>query len=161
MTTADETTKFDGLNIELVEASSIRKKHMLIKGEKNVYKLIEITDITKSKPGKHGAAKLNFTGVDLSVNRNITFTEGTKDQVTVGTFKRTPCLLLELDEQKDEIHLFNEEKYEDFYLDKSRVPAEALAKLGKVANVDNCEVKFILIDTPYVVNIVDIVTNVI
>lgn len=157
----DGNIKHSGLNIELLEANTVRKKHILLREEGSIAKLIEITDISKSKPGKHGAAKFNFTGVDLTSGKNYSFTEGTKNQVTTCTFKRVPCIVLDMDERNNELHLFNEDDSTDFYVSMSKIPDDTKDKLSKfMAIPESKEIKCVLIDTPYYTNVVDIVKNI-
>ncbi|KAI5180505.1 hypothetical protein NEOKW01_0809 [Nematocida sp. AWRm80] len=152
--------KFAGMEIDMIESQLIRSKHIVVREEGSDIKLIEIDDITRSKTGKHGSAKLGFKGQNLSTKKNATFSEPSKTLLMICNFIKNPCILIEIDQKKNELVAFNEETLENVSVPLTRIPEDQLEKLVATHTVSpDAEIKFILIDTPYLVSISNIIIN--
>ncbi|KAI5172724.1 hypothetical protein NEFER03_1756 [Nematocida sp. LUAm3] len=160
MTEVEPSIKYSGIDINLIEANDVKRKHVLLREEGNQIRLVEIKDFTKCKTGKHGSAKVTFSANDLKTEKFVTFTHGVKDQVIQCNLLKVPCTFLGLDEAKEELHLLNEETGEDFYISTKRLDDPNLDKIRRLDTLDLAGfARLVLVDTPYYVNIDGITEN--
>jgi len=157
---AAEESKFSGMNVEIKTPSDLKRKDIIMWQEGDDVKLIEVSVVTKSKPGKHGSAKYNIQGVNLANSKNFEFTEGAKSNLHICTFQKNPCMLVSINHDMDEFIVFNEATFENATFSVKMIPAEALEKIEKVKEASpDAEIKFNLVDTPYLVNVTDMIVN--
>lgn len=158
---AAEESKFSGMDVEVKTPSDLKRKDIIVKEDGDTVRLIEVNVVTKSKPGKHGSAKYNICGLNLATGKNFEFTEGAKASLHIATLQKHPCMLIDMNETADEFTVFNETTLENATFSLKKIPEEALEKIRKLREASpDGEVKFNLVDTPYLVNLVDIVINV-
>lgn len=156
----DNYEMFRGMDVDMIETQNIRRKHIVFRNNEGDVKLVEIQEISKSKPGKHGAAKYTFVGHNLITGKFVEFTEATKVPLTTCTLKKSPCFLISIDERKDEFTGYNEEKGTNFSIPLSKVPKKTLEELQNIQEASpDAQIRFVFVETNYMVNIIDIVVD--
>lgn len=153
-----EDNKFQGMNHKLVDCHHVRKKDIVFVEEENKEPmLVEISDISSSKPGKHGSAKYSFIGTNLLTGKNRKLKVLSGEMVQLCTFVKNPCFLIKVDERNNEFMGFNEATCDDFRMPLNQVPQEALDKISALRVADpDVTIKFTYIDTPYFTSISDV-----
>ncbi|OAG29554.1 hypothetical protein NEDG_00687 [Nematocida displodere] len=155
-----DEAKYNGMVMDKIETNGIKRNDIIVLEDGADVKLVQVQEIKKSKPGKHGAAKFNFSGTNLVTKKYYEFTEGSKTQLQICTFVKSPCLLVDVDERKDEFICFNEITSENFSITLGKIPAEPLAKIQKIRDTTpDVSIKFVMVETPYFIEITDIITN--
>ncbi|EHY66664.1 hypothetical protein NEAUS04_0581 [Nematocida ausubeli] len=157
---AFDETEASGMVTDMIQTQEIRVKHIifLTDGDK---KLVEITSIAKSKPGKHGAAKFCFQGVNLITGKFYQFTEGSKTNLTVCTLVKVPCEFMEINENDNSLVVLNEETAEVITVALDRISPETIEEIKKHSLLvgSSGSVRFKLVDTPYLVVVTDITSK--
>lgn len=78
-----------------VQASALRKgSYAMLKGFP-----CKITDMTTSKTGKHGHAKVNFTGLDIFTNKKYEDIQASTHNMNVPNVVRIDYTLLDIDDR--------------------------------------------------------------
>jgi translation initiation factor 5A len=89
----------DGIYVEA--ANDIRKGgYMVMNNGKSPCKVIEIS---KSKPGKHGSAKIRFMGLDIFTDRKYDALAGSHDKVDVPEVFKKDLMVTEYAEGDEEM----------------------------------------------------------
>ncbi|KAI5189314.1 hypothetical protein NECID01_0509 [Nematocida sp. AWRm77] len=148
--------KVEGLNIDKMGSQDIRKKTIVFKEDGGDVKLIEINEINKSKPGKHGAAKYNFSGTNLKTGKYTEFTESSGTLMTVCTLVKIPVTLVDLDKKKEMLSCYDAEG-KSYEMATSKINPEELKKLEEIMEANPGQsILFSLVDTPYLSTISDV-----
>lgn len=150
-----------GMVLDMIQTQEIRPKHIILKEDGGI-KLVEITSIAKSKPGKHGSAKYCFTGLNLVTGKNYQFTEGSKTNLNICTLVKIPCEFIEINEMDNSLVVLNEETAEVITVSLDRISKEILEEIKKHTEAmgANGSTRFKLVDTPYLVIVTDITSKV-
>jgi len=159
--------KFKGMEHELVECSQVRKKDIVLDEKSSPPRFVVVSDISVSKPGKHGVAKYNFVGTNV-------VTKKTAEVKVTGADKLRRCKLIKhqaslvlLNEWKSEFEAFNEDLLEAINLPFGQVPADALAKIREILaqhkekqrekpDEPEWRITFKYVETPYFIDISEI-----
>ncbi|KAI5166703.1 hypothetical protein NEIG_00617 [Nematocida sp. ERTm5] len=157
---AFDENEASGMVTDMIQTQEIRPKHIIFINDGGV-KLVEITSIAKSKPGKHGAAKFCFQGINLVTGKNYQFTEGSKTNLTICTLVKIPCEFMEINENDNSLVVLNEENAEIITVALDRISPETIEEIKKHAALvgANGTVRFKLVDTPYLVVVTDITSK--
>jgi len=76
-------------------ANNIQKgMYIMLKG-----KPCKVVDYSKAKPGKHGAAKIMFVGIDIFTDKKIEETHSSSSNVDVPFVKKTEWQLIDINEE--------------------------------------------------------------
>lgn len=155
-----DDSAYEGIDHTLTDCQQIRKKDLVLLEDSTPFRIVEITEISSSKPGKHGAAKFTFIGINLATEKNVRFNCSSGTKVRLCSLKKMPCFLITLDEHKQEFMGFNEETNETFSTDLSTLPEEGLEKIKNFVTVSpDARVRFVYVDTPYYKSITDVVLD--
>ena len=154
----ENDSKFDGMNVHMIESQEIRRKHIVFLEAGGDVKLVEINEINKSKPGKHGAAKYNFTGTNLVTGKFTEFTEGSKTLMTTCELIKFPCILSELNDREKKLYGYHEMgNCDSFEMSYAKFKEEDLKRLrAKQEENPDKDIRFQLIETPYLTGIAEI-----
>ncbi|EIJ89513.1 translation initiation factor 5A [Nematocida parisii] len=157
---AFDENEASGMVTDMIQTQEIRPKHIIFINDGGV-KLVEITSIAKSKPGKHGAAKFCFQGINLVTGKNYQFTEGSKTNLTICTLVKIPCEFMEINENDNSLVVLNEENAEIITVALDRISPETIEEIKKHSALvgANGTVRFKLVDTPYLVVVTDITSK--
>lgn len=149
-----------GMVLDMIQTQEIRPKHIILIEDGGI-KLVEITSIAKSKPGKHGSAKYCFTGLNLVTGKNYQFTEGSKTNLNICTLVKIPCEFVEINEGDNSLVVLNEETAEILTVSLTRISEETQEELKKHIDIvgESGTIRFKLVDTPYLVIITDITSK--
>ncbi|KAI5192889.1 translation initiation factor 5A [Nematocida minor] len=157
---AHDDNDTSGMVVDMIQTQEIRAKNIILIKEGGV-KLVEITSISKSKPGKHGAAKFCFSGLNLVTGKNYQFTEGSKTNLYVCSLVKIPCEFMEINENDGSLVVLNEETAEVLTVALSRISEETIEEIKKHVTLVGASgsIRFKLVDTPYLVVITDITSK--
>lgn len=157
---AHDENEASGMLKDMIQTQEIRPKHIIFIEDGGV-KLVEITSIAKSKPGKHGSAKFCFQGINLVTGKNYQFTEGGKTNLVTCSLVKIPCEFIEINECDQALVVLNEETAEILTVSLSRISEEIIEEIKRHRELvgEAGEIRFKLVDTPYLVVITDITSR--
>ena len=102
----------------------------------------KVIDYAVSKPGKHGSAKVCFTGVDIFTGKKVEAIEGTSDQVVVPVVKKVELEVADIsDDDFVSLVLPDANLKEDLKLPSDKKEAKKLRDAFEM-NKDECSVYF-------------------
>jgi translation initiation factor 5A len=81
--------------VQPTKCSSLRKNGFVILGEGHACKIV---DMTTSKTGKHGGAKVHLTGIDIFSDKKYEQIAGSTDNMDVPVINRADFQLIDIDD---------------------------------------------------------------
>ncbi|KAH9387274.1 uncharacterized protein NEMAJ01_2170 [Nematocida major] len=157
---AHDENEASGMIKDMIQSQEVRPKHIIFIEDGGV-KLVEIVSIAKSKPGKHGSAKFCFQGINLVTGKHYQFTEGSKTNLTICTLVKIPCEFVDINETDQSLVVLNEESAEIITVSLDRISEETLDEIKKHRDLVGADgdIRFKLVDTPYLVVITEITSK--